>query len=436
MASDPAPRQVRRRGLLRVVGYIALALASVVLERGEQLFSFMHYNECNRIELTVKMLYQRFATAAHRKPRPHFVTLVVLSQASEPHDVLANPCKKREFASELLRRIAEAGPSMIVLDFWYPPDSCAGPQDTARTRKLQEAVKDVSTTTPIVVAIDSQTEHELQLRGDAQLPELKRAGFTSADQILSPAVHFDGKDVHYGLARFNCDTRRLPLFWQVYISREDVWANAPRQRLPSLAYIAASTYDAQLPSLLSQINTNDEHPFTSFIPVHDFKVINSIDILCGRRLGAEEDWKACSSSPNAVVEVLRGSKIVLVGERTEQDHHNTVMGDMPGYALHANYIEALLDDRYFRPVPFLLEWALSLAGVVLIIGFVEFSSSFFRAFLHSTGFVVIVAIACNLLSLYSGYFLAFWLPLVPIVIVELVYGWRVRAMPISKEEAH
>jgi CHASE2 domain-containing sensor protein len=38
------------------------------------------------------------------------------------------------------------------------------------------------------------------------------------------------------------------------------------------------------------------------------------------------------------------------------DRHDTVVGEMPGYMLQANYLESLLDDRLIRPVPEVIDW--------------------------------------------------------------------------------
>jgi CHASE2 domain-containing sensor protein len=47
-------------------------------------------------------------------------------------------------------------------------------------------------------------------------------------------------------------------------------------------------------------------------------------------------------------------KIVLIGENfVGMDAHPSVVGKIPGLYLQANYIEALLDDRYYRPATFL-----------------------------------------------------------------------------------
>ena len=50
--------------------------------------------------------------------------------------------------------------------------------------------------------------------------------------------------------------------------------------------------------------------------------------------------------------------VVIIGEiNHELDDHLTIVGRMSGLLVQANYIEALLDDRLFRPMP-VLDYAL------------------------------------------------------------------------------
>ena len=106
------------------IGYFVLALGAVLLESGDDLLALVGAGDCNRITLPAKMFYQKFATAGYRKPRPHFVRLITLSPVTEPKDVLANPCKKREFVGAILERLAAVCPSAVALDFWYSPEAC------------------------------------------------------------------------------------------------------------------------------------------------------------------------------------------------------------------------------------------------------------------------------------------------------------------------
>lgn len=44
-------------------------------------------------------------------------------------------------------------------------------------------------------------------------------------------------------------------------------------------------------------------------------------------------------------------KVVVTGEVDRSDVHNSVVGEMAGYLMQANFIEAFLDDRYYRSMP-------------------------------------------------------------------------------------
>ena len=51
-------------------------------------------------------------------------------------------------------------------------------------------------------------------------------------------------------------------------------------------------------------------------------------------------------------------KVVLIGDE-EGDDHISVLGEKtPGVILHANYVQSLLEQRIFLPVPFVVTFAL------------------------------------------------------------------------------
>jgi hypothetical protein len=60
------------------------------------------------------------------------------------------------------------------------------------------------------------------------------------------------------------------------------------------------------------------------------------------------------------------NKIVVVGWADPGDVHQSVVGKVPGYLLQANYIEALLDDRYFGSVRC---WTNYLTGLMIFAAF-------------------------------------------------------------------
>src|SRR5271165_7019645 len=66
-------------------------------------------------------LYQWAVTQGPRKPRAHFVRLVMIDPRTEPAAVTANEdCAKRDFVARLLQTVAAANPAVIVLDMYYP----------------------------------------------------------------------------------------------------------------------------------------------------------------------------------------------------------------------------------------------------------------------------------------------------------------------------
>jgi CHASE2 domain-containing sensor protein len=134
--------------------------------------------------------------------------------------------------------------------------------------------------------------------------------------------------------------------------------------------------------------------------------------------------------------MLRG-KIVLIAENSDrEDQYNTVIGLVPGYLLHANYIEALLDDRYFSPTSPYVELPLAILGIFFIVVIFEVSDELKSVpvtlrpvvgFGFASVFVAAVFILCSAWRIYFGRELIFWVPLIPLPIIEAIYSWRVQA---------
>ena len=82
----------------------------------------------------------------------------------------------------------------------------------------------------------------------------------------------------------------------------------------------------------------------------------------------QPSWRACEDQeiqPDIRAQIQ--GRVVVVGEDfSDIDRHETVVGDIPGYILQANYVESLLDDRVIRPAPQLLNL---LTGLMVFAGF-------------------------------------------------------------------
>jgi hypothetical protein len=428
------------RGPAKWVIYVGIALIAVALESGGEFLRSIGISAPNNEEIAPSMVYQRFATVGYRKPRSHFVTIVVMSPTYDPQDVFGDICEKREFEAALLQKVMEFSPSVAVLDFWYSPQSCKIGEDAQRSSALKRAISEASNRFPVVVGLSSHTTHQFEIAKDPDLPGLKKLGFTHKDQVLDENARFGDDNVGYGLARLELDTRRIPVFWNVYPNKAAVGGKSGTQKLPSLAYTTATLRDSQLPDVLKKINDADEHPFTSFIPEAEFGPIRAIDILCGGAIRPEEDWRACKSIDvrrDPRFNRLKGGRIVLIAENSDQDQHKSVIGELPGYVLQANYIEALLDDRCFRPIPPLVGIGLTLLGITAIVTIFEKFSHSMVALLIAYLLVIMIAGLCNVGGMYFGRFIGFWIPLLSIPPVELLFTWRKQSAPkVVKDPMH
>jgi CHASE2 domain-containing sensor protein len=401
-----------------------IAVFAVAFEMREDLLSNLGFGECDRVDTAATLLYQRYATTEFRKPRTHYVRLAVLSSQTVAASVLKNACQKREYVANLLRNLAKLGPSVIAIDFAYPPDLCTDKEDKLKSASLHDAISDVSKTIPIVMVASSKSAEELTK--DPDLDQLLKGGLTSRSLIADPHFPFDGTQLTYGMAKVGCDKRRVPLFWWVYPNKEAVLNKtaAPEPHAePSFAYETARTYDSELQKTLANSISANRHPFISFIPEDGFRQID---------LRLLDD----PAHTDEVQKMLRG-KIVLIAENSDrEDQYNTVIGTVPGYLLHANYIEALLDDRYFSPTSPYVELPLAILGIFLIVVIFEVSDELKSVpatlrpvvgFGFASVFVAAVFILCSAWRIYFGRELIFWVPLLPLPVIEAIYSWRVQA---------
>src|ERR1019366_5923295 len=382
--------------------YVVVLMISFFFDQWDEMLT----RECDRPSLAARMWYQRICTIGHRKPRPHSVRLVVISPETVP--AVSNKCEGREFMAVLLRRLAASSPSLIVIDIDYSSQFCAeSSTDRQASEDLKQAVEDVSKTVPIVIGQWSDTEQELEDRREKDLLRLlKEAGIRmkANEMVLSSnLVAADGSSVKYGLLRMDCDNRRIPLFWSGYERKEASFVK--RERVPSLALTAALVNDPETATQLAELWSKNKHPFTSFLPESAFKPISSASLICG---SIGDNFRNCPAQDNRELG-LRG-KVLIVGHLVGDDHENVLGKKIPGVVLQANYLESLLDDRYFRSLNFVVEIALTIVCFVIVELIFRFSASPLFGLLYSAAFVILLWGICYIVVLALGYFIARWIP--------------------------
>lgn len=297
--------------------------------------------------------YRTVTKAGYRKPRVHFVRLVTFARGREPSDVFPVPgneeltkkhlCEQRRMMAMLLTALKTSDPALIVIDKFFRATTC--PANDEGTTLLQTAVNDVSASIPVIVGEDDVNEDDLRARNDGELTELQQKGFNKADVLLEPTLDL-GDRVQRALLNVDWGASKIPLQWRA--AREsEIGSSGPLNRL-TLSMAAAKQYDlsSQARARFEELLRQNRHPYTSLIPQKEFPEYSVIDLIC-ERYTPGLNWKERCRPGLSASGVLKGH-IVVIGEYSPGDTFRTEIGPLPGVLLQANYIESILDDRYFK----------------------------------------------------------------------------------------
>ena len=250
-----------------------------------------------------------------RKPRQEFTAVVVIDRKKEANGSISlyRLCRERDYLAKLIQKIADGSPAVIVLDKYFAHDICES-TDTG-TRRLENSIADISQKMPVLIG-------RLANKQDG-------SGY-----YLEPTLTFPPR-VEEGIVNLNPDNRRLPLQWNVYPNEE----STEKETIDTLSLKAAElkyqTYGQEIGKMqprLAWLLSHGNHPYIGFLEKNELKEYT-----------AGEVYKWSSD------ELRRfAGKVALIGESEEGiDRHDSVIGEVPGVVLQANYIEALLDNRYY-----------------------------------------------------------------------------------------
>jgi len=392
------------------------------------------------------------------------VSVLPLTEGDEPGDVPAsaieNPCEGRRFMAGLVDRLSAYGPSVVAIDRYYNDDDrCpenSGANDVLRVALSSAQSSGQNPVTAVVVGLDSgkATQEKEKSTGGNCLIE-KRALPLKAAQIPPGRVT---RTVHMGLARMNSDVLRIPLRWWLTPSTEEPnHEDRPVNGFALAAYTQAaismsaderakadegiplSHYPAGLASLLSQ----DAHPYASF-PKDPPPQVSPADLLCADKDGVDflGRYLLGIHDPQATIPADAGhpeqayckgakalpslaGKVVVIGVRQEDvDVHDFPGGERYGVDLQAEYIDALLDNRYMKTAPAWLDWGLTILLCILLLGLEvmpEYASAkLWVSVVWDVGAIVGVMLL-SILSLEAGYFTpVFWLACSGVVLTDIV----------------
>lgn len=296
-----------------------------------------HQNVADSI-FNLRTVYQKLITAGPRELRQNYTALVVINPDEDDDYKQAvqdvrNPCGERGTRialAKILNKIAKQNPSVIVIDKFF---SIACKDDYEGTEQLKNTLKEIGLHTPIVIGMLAPygTEHS------GPVPVLEKS------QLFPTSESDNINNIHQGIVNIDPDNRKLALTWLVKSDE-----NAKAKEIDTLAFAAVKAYyqtqsgpsATEYPEVI-KLSVLNKNPYISFIDPAKFE----LKIPAGKLMKSD-------SSEN--FPQLRG-KIVIIGESGNQyDKHDSVFNSkMDGFILQANYIEAMLDQRYYESIPWL-----------------------------------------------------------------------------------
>jgi CHASE2 domain-containing sensor protein len=338
-----------------------------------------------------------------RKPHPKWVTLVLI----EDNDYwLGQPAgrqpTRRDYLADLMRAAAAANPRLVALDFSLRSPSPEGNpinhlEYKAETEKLVDAIAEIAKKCPVVIS-------------KALGPE-ENDGFT-VDSDVYDGHDFGDASVLKGYIALPFDERLVPT------------APVQLQNGSRLDSFAGAIVRAVHPEMLSKERDAEETlPYGDFMNLEQFNRVAAEDVL--------------RNVPSAVAALAH--RLVIIGGhwRTEAvdrwdyiDLHGSPNGNMPGIALHANYVEAILDSRVYPGwSPLALHIVEGIGAALVVVVFTLEIGAMSKAL--AVAGVALILVALSAFSLLAfGLVLDFFVPVVGAIghgLFEQVLDWRDKA---------
>jgi CHASE2 domain-containing sensor protein len=347
-------------------------------------------------------MYQTLQNQLPRKPFPQRTVLVLIDDdeywKGEPGGRVPI---KRDYLSKLLQVVDSANPAVIALDFDLRSPSPDGkpvevPAYKDETQKLLETIKLVSLKRKIVLpkTIGFDDEENYVLESD-----------------IYDGYQFDGGNVLVGYIALPPDARQVPLLTlQV--------KNGPPLDSFSQAIVRADNDIA-----LRKHQQEDTLPYGGYMGINEFTTVLANQVL----------------SQNTEEIKKLAHKIVILGGNwhdrgynrgTQIDTYESPIGAVPGAFIHANYVEALIDSRIYRPWKgWVLKIIEAIQSILIAIPFALNTRVLVKAFS--------LLVVCSLLVVFSlfslmalGLFFDFFVPVVLVFghgVIEQVREWRENA---------
>lgn len=347
-------------------------------------------------------VYQFLQNRLPRKPHPQRTVLVLIGDEEYWKGELAGRVPiKRGYLARLVHEIDSANAAVIALDFDLRSPSPEGnpvesPAYQGETLMLLEEVKRASHRRKIVlpktIGLDDRQRYVLE-------------------SDIHGGYDFQGGDVSFGYIALPPDTRQVPLL------------SLPVQNGPPIASFSQAILKADNEAILSEHHEEPTLPYSGYMTSEAFPAVTADQVL--------------KRDPEALRKLA--FKVVVVGGSWHDrafntgrlvDIYETPVGSIPGVLIHANYFEALLDSRIYRPWK---GWLLTLLEVLQSLAIAipfALDTRFLYKVLAVAGISVLLVVFSVLSLMVLGLFFDFFIPEVLVIthgVVEQIREWKERA---------
>jgi CHASE2 domain-containing sensor protein len=395
--------QLRAKGLAHWVLVLVLTALGVVIghEISEQrLWTDVRY----------RIYQETFAATRFRGPLYPKRTALVLVQDDEywKGELAGRAPIRRDYLARLVEKLDAANAAVIALDFDLRSPISDGslvehPAYLEETDRLRAAVKAVAVRRPVVLPA--------AVGFDADGAYIEQSS-------IFRGFDFGGGQVGRGYIQLPYDLRRVPIGLEL----------ADGSALDSFALAIVGAVDPTAHQRVAE-QESEALPFASYMTERDFAGTAPTDV----RLFSSAYVLAADSA-----ELIRslGHKIVIVGAAWSRDGyangarvdlHPTPAGSLPGALVHANYVEAILNERTYKPLSdqLVIAFEVGLVLAVAVLLALEVRPLWKVMFVAGTTSFFIVLSYFFLQNL--GMFFDFFVPVVVLVghvAVEKVLHWR------------
>ncbi len=343
--------------------------------------------------------YNSVLARGPRHVNSRFVTLIAISPEVFPKET-GSACLLRGLTAKLIAAATQEGANVVGVDIAFAKDSC---QETDEGHKELEAALRAAAArqTPIILLKYTHDAGFIRER----YPELAQNSKLRATELV-PAPLADSlyslPEVRSGVRHLNDDIKRIPLSWAVrkplpsdISSLEGAKSLAPATGELGFAVEIASAYLRLFPTHRFEVEkllTSGAHPITRLLPDDDWLTVDASKLLEGS---------------DSEKRLLRG-RVVMIGAL---DHRDLVDGHF-GLKLQANYVEALLDGRFLRPVS---RWILVLVSLfwflVIELIYMDKGSPLPRIAMNAIGASLFMTLLLYYVAAVNlGWYLALWPP--------------------------